>query len=154
MVTQIDLPCTIRPTKRLNLYWSEMEVLDKTVQNIFDGYKHNLRWSEMSNVALPSQIWDSRNFEMLTNTGEDYNTAKTKLDEYFSWQFKEFHLQDFPIPTSNTTSRRERWTVCHQITQTICQLWLPRRQQGDHISHCATIVFQNAYNGLPFKKAS
>ena len=31
----------IQPIKRSNFHWSEIEVLNKTVWNIFDSYKHN-----------------------------------------------------------------------------------------------------------------
>ena len=83
-------------------------------------------------------------FETLTNTGEDYDTAKTKLDEYFS-------------PKKNVTYeifqfRQARQQAGESVEEFATRLRKLTANCGFHYIHCATFVFQNACDGLLFEK--
>ena len=85
-------------------------------------------------------------FETLTNTGEDYDTAKTKLDEYVS-------------PKKNATYEIfQFWQPTQQAEESVGQFATRLRKLTVNCRfnylHCATFVFQNACNGLLFEKAS
>ena len=85
-------------------------------------------------------------FEMLANTGEDYDTAKTKLDEYFS-------------PKKNVTYeifqfRQATQQAGESVGQFATRLRKLTANCGFHYIHSATFVFQNACNSLLSKKAS
>ena len=85
-------------------------------------------------------------FETLANTGEDYDTAKTKLDEYFSLKKNvTYEIFRFRQATQHAGESAEQFATRLRKLNVNC---------GFHYIHCATFVFQNACDGLVFKKAS
>ena len=87
-------------------------------------------------------------FETLTNTGEDYNTAKTKLDDYFSPKKNvTYEIFQFRQATQQAGKSVEQFvTRLH-----VCKLTANCKF---HYIHCATFVIQNACDCLLFEKAS
>ena len=74
-----------------------MENMDKAFSNVSNGSEHYKRQTKESAVVIPSWQSYTEIFEMLSKTGEDYDTAQAKLDAYFSpkknidYQIFQFH---------------------------------------------------------------
>ena len=84
---------------------------------------------------------------MLANTGEDYDTAKTKLNDYFFPKKNvTYEIFQFRQATQQAGKSVEQFAATR-----LCKL---TANCGFHYIHCATFVFQNACDGLLFGKVS
>ena len=85
-------------------------------------------------------------FETLANTGEDNDTAKTKLDEYFSPKKNvTYEIFQFRQATQQASESVKQFaTILCKLTAN-CKF---------HYIHCATFVFRNACDSLLFEKVS
>lgn len=124
---------TVWPAQRSNFTESVVESMNQTIWDLPSGYQHNWWWAKASDALLPSWIRHSRDFDTLSETGADYDTAKTKLDKYFSpkkninYEIFQFHqATQQPIESVKQFAMRLRKLFLN------CA-WVSRCQFGNHI---------------------